>query len=341
MTKEEQSKATSQALDKNVEECRMNNEGVKANNSAVTENVQYSRRKVEPAAENASYAKKVRMEDFGETAGQQVRKWVSEYEVNASHNVFINQQLDEYYSTLVQRMERNFQNESIGAINCNFAKIYCRIAEEVYERYGKKYLPEEFNAYWKKKFSEDKRLGVQKGIAAEGVSVHAVSSKRTSTKAVRTNLYWLIGTSKTKSQPKKGIFGKISSEEPRAVYVDDFGEGIVYWNNGAIVDMDYANVYLRRYFKLSILNKLFENVKQETQKSEFTSFDINDFVFVFDEKKLDTDLELKAIKYWSGINNEKILVAFYRFANDEELSMERYSGVGILFGVGEHLYERL
>ena len=89
------------------------------------------------------------------------------------------------------------------------------------------------------------------------------------------------------------------------------------------------------------MNKLFENVKQETQKSEFTSFDINDFVFVFDEKKLDTDLELKAIKYWSGINNEKILVAFYRFANDEELSMERYSGVGILFGVGEHLYERL
>ena len=106
-----------------------------------------------------------------------VNKMVAEYSATAEHNVFINQELEKTYNELVEKMEKNFL-ETIGATYVNFTCMYMRLAKAVYAKFKKKYLPEQFNAFWNEHAKSDGRL-----IFQDEVQVHMVSSEFAGPKA--------------------------------------------------------------------------------------------------------------------------------------------------------------
>lgn len=276
--------------------------------------------------------------DMSAPLGDCAREWVKVYGERAEHNVFIKNELDKQYDALVKRLADSFRAlGGVGAISVNFARIYCKLAETVFKKFGKKYLPEAFNAYWNARFAAEGRIGLKDG----GVSVHVVTNKASS-RAIQTHMSWLndfvvpsVG-GRGNNAFQKWLNGNVRN----VAIVDDCGEGVVYWNDAAPLDHDFVRIYLNRYFNTVVLKPFFEELKCEAEDSEYAAYNVEWFAYSFPEHVFDTDLRVKAIKFWTGITNEGIFREFAIFAEEEKLTMAPYPEVGILIGVGDNLHAR-
>lgn len=250
---------------------------------------------------------------------ERAKKMVEEYSTTAEHNIFIKEELEKAYSEMIAKFEKNYP-ESVGASHMNFTGMYMRLAKTVWSKFKKKYLPEQFNAFWNERVQMDERM-----IFQDEVQVHLISGEHAGPKAVE-----------FKSFPLGVTFGKAKT------YVDDFGSGMVFWNNGVTVDEEYIEEQLRSFFRMRILKKFHEEMKAEMEQNEFAEYDSSTFVYLHDEKNVANDMRIKALEYFGGITVDRIINYYFKkYAEEENLTLERYNKVKILIGLGDKLYEAL